>query len=176
MPRYKRYLLSFFIRVARSSSKKAIRTLVRLVRSCLDAYARASVHSPVSMSLCQTKPRSLPSDSSSSISESAVNETQDAISGLLVDTPRRDSFSLTLERVLIGGTLIARAVTFLGDLTRTRMSLSGPRSEAFFDGSITCSFVTRDLEVRDRHVQPSLDSSFMPTHVTWCLLCHRHSG
>src|SRR5712671_1526225 len=127
MPRYKRYLLSFFIRVARSSSKKAIRTLVRLVRSCLDAYTRASVHSLVSMSLCQTKPRSLPSDSSSSISESAVDETQDAISGLLVDTPRR---ALSLERVLIGGTLIARVVTLLGDLTRTRMSLSGLRSEA----------------------------------------------
>src|SRR6266850_1078600 len=99
---------SFFTRASRSSRMKGTRTLVRLVNSCLDAYSRASVHSPVAISLRQTKLGSLPSDISSSISEPTEDEIQAVISGLADDTPRRDSFSLSFARVLIGGTLTSR--------------------------------------------------------------------
>ena len=96
---------SFFTRASRSSRKKGTRTLVRLVNSCLDACSRASAHSPVAISLRQTKLESLPSDISSSISEPTEDEIQAVISGLAGDAPRRDSFFLSFARVLIGGTL-----------------------------------------------------------------------
>jgi hypothetical protein len=98
-----KHVPSFFTRGKRSSRKKGIRTLVRLVRSCLDAYLRASVHSLVAISLRQTKLGWLPS--AISFSTSAEDKIQDVISGLLGETPRRDSFSLSFARVLIGGTL-----------------------------------------------------------------------
>src|SRR5258708_3123747 len=129
-------LPSCFASASRSSRKKGIRTLVRLLRSCLDAYPRTSAHSLVAKSRRQTKSAPLPSVISSSICESAEDEIQDAISGFPGENPRRDSFSFSFARVLIGGTLISMVSGgIMDDLTSTRMrsgSAVGILNDAIF--------------------------------------------
>lgn len=103
-----KHVPSCVTRASRSSRRNGIRTLVRLFRSCVDAYPRASSHSLVTKSRRQTKLGSLPSVVLSSICKSTEDEIQDDISGFPGDSPRRDSFSFSFARVLIGCTLILR--------------------------------------------------------------------
>jgi hypothetical protein len=103
-----KYVPSCFTRANRSSRRNGIRTLVRLFRSFVDAYPRAFSHSLVTKSRRQTKSGSLPSVVVSSICESTEDEIQDDISGFPGDSPRRDSFSFSFARVLIGCTLVLR--------------------------------------------------------------------
>ena len=182
---------SFFTKGSRSSCKKGTRTLVRLIRSCLEAYSIMSAHSPLAISLRQTKPGSLPSDMSSSIPASTEYEIQDAISGLADDNRRRDSFSLSFARVLIGGTLIPRD----GELPESlgiyfgRVSPMPPlRVGTFATGPRFDKFAARDrFLIHPKHqiqfnvdhysivskqakaIGLSINPFFLPcSHVTWC--------